>query len=98
VRCIIMVSLWCTEIGMRIHHLALMVRSSRICCFPVRIPVFRHDVLLVRRYSSAIAAMTTGITDRRPARYSWKRVHTARFATATWDPIVLLVMISATRI
>ena len=49
---IMMVTLRRIEIEMRIHNLALMLRSSRIRSFPVRISVLCHAILLIRRHSA----------------------------------------------
>lgn len=51
-RSIMMVTLRRIKIEMRIDNLALMLRSSRIRSFPVRISVLRHAILLTCRYSS----------------------------------------------
>jgi hypothetical protein len=48
--------------------------------------------------AATTSTVTAWIADGRPACYSWKRMNTAEFAACTWYSVVLLVMISATRI
>lgn len=96
-------------IRMIVHNLKLMLRPSCVCRLPVRISVFRHVVLGVRRGSSrivdiliaAISTVTAWIADCRPACYSGIRMNArdaTEFAACTWNTVVLLVMIPAARI